>query len=55
MSESKSVFLGLAEKSMKKKYIVGFTGHERKIRDDTMDKLKGSSQKPRPGKDSASS
>ena len=32
---------------MEKMCIVWFTGDERKICDDTMDKLKGSSQKPR--------
>ena len=35
---------------MQKKRIVLFTGRERKICDDTTDKLKGSSRKPRRGK-----
>ena len=35
---------------MKKKHIIWFTGDERKIRDDMMDKLKATSQKPRRGR-----
>ena len=35
---------------MRKKHIIWFTGDERKIRDDMMDKLKASSQKPRRGR-----